>query len=131
MDLDKALAIVDAMMDPVDSAGWPEDEAAAVRYLLVLSERLRDAWTPIPLRWRHTAPGDAFIGEGGTLWRITATAAHGGQWALHVAHGGEPPTRYLGDPDETVDVLVPVAERDALVLAREQLGARITDRKVA
>lgn len=117
--------------------GAPAEVAAACRLALDHVDELRTsyaaAWAPVTLTWRHTLPGDAFVGQGGTLWRITssAPAAVAGQWQLDVAEAGEQATAYVGDPDEDVDVLCPVAERDAFVLLRAELGARLVGRKAA
>lgn len=125
------------LRDVAADPGAPEDVAAACRLALDHVDELRTAyaatWAPVTLPWRHTLPGDAFIGQGGTLWRITASAPSSvaGQWQLDVAEAGEDATSYVGDPDEDVDVLCPVAERDAFVLLRAELGARIVGRTAA
>lgn len=124
MSIDEAVRIAKAHEGDSERA-----EAAWV--LAEEVERLRTAWVTVPLRWRHTAPGDAFVGAGAVLWRITGTGPAGAQWRLDVARAGEVILPYVGDPDQTVDVLVPVAERDGYVLLREQLGAAITERRTA
>lgn len=113
----------------------PADVSRACRLALAHFDELRAAyaaaWAPVPLPWRHTQAGDAFVGQGGHLWRITTSTATTTGWALHVARAGESATRYDGDADETVDVLVPVPMRDAFLLARAELGAQLIRRATA
>lgn len=87
---------------------------------------MTDVWVPVPLRWRHVQPGDVIVGTNGRLIAVEATGGHGQQVYVHL-HGHALP--FPLDPDDTVQVLVPVAERDALVASRDQLGARIAERR--
>lgn len=87
---------------------------------------LADVWVPVPLRWRHVVGGDVIIGTGGVPWMVDATAhADDGSWVAlaRAAHDW----RGQVDPDEVVQVLVLATERDALTVARDQLGARIVE----
>ena len=83
-----------------------------------------DVWVPIPLRWRHVRPGDIVLGKHDRPWMVTS----GMPRVVTVRSDREYVTE--PDPDDTVSVLVPVTERDALRLTRDELGARITDRRL-
>lgn len=125
--------ILREIADDHDSPADVADACAqAVAHIDELRTAYTAAWAPTPLPWRHTLPGDAFVGQDGTLWRITASQpAAGTEWRLDVAAAGEAATTYLGDRDETVDVLVPALERDAFLLLRAELGAQLVDRTAA
>lgn len=86
-----------------------------------------DAFVPVPLRWRHVIASDVVLGRDGALWAIT-DVDHLGTW---VAVNGLREYQSQPDPDEVVNVLVPVTERDAVELTREQLGARLIERRTA
>ncbi len=84
-----------------------------------------DAWVPVPVRWRHVQPGDLVL-AGATPWLITHVQDDGtvvGQHTFRERHHARP------DPDDVAQVLVPVTEREAVELAREQLGARLVERR--
>lgn len=86
-----------------------------------------DAWVPVPIRWRHVVPGDVVV-FGSALWLVTLRPKDGevhGQRTFHERHQGRP------DPDDAVQVLIPVTERDAVELTREQLGARLVAGRTA
>lgn len=88
----------------------------------------RDAWVPVPLRWRHVVAGDAFLGkDGGLPWHVVAVEQ--GRRVI-VARGARTVTATV-DPDDVIRVLVPVTERDAVALTREQLGARLVERRAS
>lgn len=77
-------------------------------------------WAPLALRWRHVTPGDVIIGaKDDQPWMITDVAPNG----VRAARGGRSVTRKV-DPDETVQVLVPLVERDARALLARELDAR-------
>lgn len=82
-------------------------------------------WVPIPLRWRHVLPGDVIVGKG-KLLMVQAVARKPSSILINL-HGHA--ADFRRDPDETVSVLVPFAEREALVLLRTELGARVIERK--
>ena len=91
-----------------------------------MSESPPDAWIPVPIRWRWVQPGDVVVAPDGQLWLITLCPRDGeviGQRTFHERNSGRP------DPDDVVQVLVPVAERDAVELCREELGARLVGRR--
>lgn len=88
---------------------------------------LATSWVPVPIRWRHVIAGDIVIGEDGAPWAIT-DVDHLGTW---VAQNGPREYQSRPDPDDTIPVLVPVAERDAVELTRDQLGARLVERRTA
>jgi len=92
-----------------------------------MSELPADAWVPVPLRWRHVAPGDVFVGRDGRLWHVRAMNVLG-RGIVSTDHGGENFAAPV-DPDEIVQVLIPVTERDAVELCRDELGARLADRR--
>lgn len=85
-----------------------------------------DVWVPVPLRARHVIAGDVIVGKDGSLWPITESRATGGTWSINVANFGLD----YPDPDDVIPVLVPVIERDAVELTREQLGARLIERRM-
>jgi len=81
-----------------------------------------DAFVPVPIRWRAVIPGDVIVAPDGVLWLITLCPKDGeviGQRTFHERNSGRP------DPDEVVQVLVPVTEADAVELCRDELGARL------
>lgn len=87
-----------------------------------------DAFVPVPLRWRHVLAGDVMVAPGGALWLIAVRGRDGLTTAMRT--GADQHSAPV-DPDEVVQVLVPVAERDAVELTREQLGARLVERRTA
>lgn len=92
---------------------------------------LADCWTPVPLRWRHAIEGDVFVGRDGALWRVDQANSFGPAGIEVVVSCAAATHAADVDPDEVVHVLVPVTERDAVELTREQLGARLVDRRTA
>lgn len=87
-----------------------------------------DAWVPVPLRWRHVIPGDVFVGGDGTLWHATHACPFNGRVSVTAKQG--PVERHADvDPDDRVNVLVPVTEAEAVELTIEQLGARLVSRR--
>lgn len=90
----------------------------------------RDAWLPVPLRWRHVLAGDVFVARNGTLWHVISTGtAPTGQFLVATSRGPEEYGSTV-DPDDSIQVLVPVAERDALRLTRDELGAALVERRM-
>lgn len=83
-----------------------------------------DAFVPVPIRWRHAAAGDVFVGRDDRLWLVRQQLDHSSGRVEVVCDGGE---GLIGqpDPDEVVHVLVPVTERDAVELCIDELGARL------
>jgi hypothetical protein len=92
-----------------------------------------DAWVPVPLRWRYVRVGDVFFSEKtGDLWTVVEDLDP--HWKIDGKITVQRGTRTFSskvDPDDLIQVLVPVAERDAMALAREELGARLADRRTA
>jgi len=95
-----------------------------------MSDLPADVWVPVPLRWRHVAPGDTFEGQDKKLWHVEYIGI-GSQSGLLGAVVRRANDQWNGkvDPDEVVNVLVPVTERDAVELCRDELGARLADRR--
>lgn len=91
---------------------------------------MSDAWVPVPLRWRHVRAGDVFYSpKTEDLWTVTKIEHRGDFLAeVRVTHNGRPHLVEM-DPDATVAVLVPVPERDALRVCRDELGARLVSRE--
>ena len=85
-----------------------------------------DVFVPVPLRWRHVVAGDVFLGADGRLWCVENMH----QGAVCVRNARDQVADRV-DPDDVVSVLVPVVERDAVELTREQLGARLIERRTA
>lgn len=100
--------------------GWTRGHAAGLT-----ARPPAEALVPVPVSWRHATPGDVFRAPSGALWHIGHVAPRpDGRIAVHAASG---PTVHNGDvdPDDTVHLLYPVAEVDAITLCVEQLGARL------
>lgn len=91
------------------------------------SDELADTWVPVPIRFRHVLPGDMFVGRDGELWRVDRT---GPGMAMTASTSINTFTSDV-DPDDVIPVLVPTPERDAVELTREQLGARLIERRTA
>lgn len=93
---------------------------------------MTDDLVPVPMRVRHVVTGDEILSEqDGSHWHVASVGED--LWrragrALTVEHEGRTVTSEL-DPDHVLDVLVPVTERDAVELCREELGARLTGRR--
>lgn len=89
-----------------------------------------DVWAPVPLRWRHVLAGDVFYSaKTCDLWHVTEIEnVEPFLLTVHLNHGGE---RYEveADRDAVIHVLVPVTERDALRLTRDELGAALVERR--
>lgn len=85
-----------------------------------------DIFVPVPLRWRHVVAGDVFLGADGLLWAVENMH----QGAVCVRNGRTQHADIV-DPDDVIPVLVPAVERDAVELTREQLGARLIERRTA
>lgn len=83
-----------------------------------------DAFVPVPIRWRHVQPGDHFLAPDGRAWHVIGFSDERGQRVAGAVHG-EQHARRAVDPDEVIRVLVPVTERDAVQLCRDELGARL------
>jgi hypothetical protein len=84
-----------------------------------------DAWVPVPIRWRHVIGGDIVLDPAGAPWHVSENDLLG-TWVLQQ---GLREFQRQADPDEVVNVLVPVPERDAVELARDVLGARLVERR--
>ena len=84
-----------------------------------------DAWAPVPMRWRWVQPADVVLDPDGQPWMLTDRPMTGGMTVTRGAHS----YTATPDPDDTVTVLIPVAEREAVELTREQLGARLIERR--
>lgn len=89
-----------------------------------------DAWIPVPLRWRHAIETDVFVAPDGELWQIIRSETHGAWFSVTATRGPDQFSRDV-DPDDVIPVLVPVSERDAVELTRDQLGARLVERRTA
>lgn len=84
-----------------------------------------DVWVPVPIRWRHVAAGDVFVGRDGRLWHVTNRGPNQRTSYSVVAVHADDVVGGDVDPDEVVNVLVPVTERDAVELCIDELGARL------
>jgi len=84
-----------------------------------------DAWLPVPLCARHVLVGDVFVGKGGDLWLVSETSPH----FIARRTADQMFSAPKIDPDTVIQVLVPVTERDALRLTRDELGARLIERR--
>lgn len=90
-----------------------------------------DAWVPVPLRWKHVLAGDVFVARDGELWQVEETGPSPRTSYDVIAVRGAQVHKADVDPDAVVQVLVPVTERDALRLTRDELGARLVERRTA
>ncbi len=88
------------------------------------TEHAADAWAPVELTWSVIRPGDIILAAGTRLPWIIASVSGAEVTAVRGAaiHQATP------DPAAAVNVLVPLVERNALVAARDGLGAQIVDR---
>jgi hypothetical protein len=89
---------------------------------------MNDAWVPVPLRWKHVLAGDVFVGKDGALWTVTETNGLG-RGIVTVRRTSEQTYSAPVNPDAVVSVLVPVLERDALRVCRDELGAQLEARE--
>lgn len=122
MDVDEALDVARNIGEYIGHAPARTDALLA---LAAEVERLHDAWAPVPRRWADIEPGDTFFGAGPSLWHVERIGTSYGAALEVVAVRGNQTARVDDlDPDETVDVLVPVLERDSLAVLHEQLGAQ-------
>lgn len=88
-----------------------------------------DVFVPVPLRWRHVVSGDVIVDRSGELWIVGDNELPRGGVQVRARQGGEKYFARDVDPDDVVKVLVPVTERDALRLTRDQLGAQVVERR--
>lgn len=89
-----------------------------------------DVWVPVPLRARHIMAWDMIVGNDGSLWAVSSSASDpSGKWSISALCGAEGLSQFV-DPDDVIPVLVPVVERDAVELTRDQLGARLVERRM-
>lgn len=113
--------------EKLDAAEARRDDLA--RRILRMKEEAAaahtDCHTPIPLRWRHVRPGDVVVLKD-KLWEVVGTNT---QDVVTVIRGGKTHSA-APDADATVPVLVRHQEREALQIAREQLGGTVMDRRV-
>lgn len=91
---------------------------------------LAQVFVPVPIRWRHVNARDTFIAPDGQPWHVTHTWPAKGLIEVTALNG---PVKFSADvdPDDVVDVLIKVAERDAVELTMEELGARVIARREA
>lgn len=92
-------------------------------------------WAPVPVRWRYVQRAEVIVGRAGELLRVVYSdlADDGRSWMVTVAQMvSGPDALWAGpvDPDELVQVLVPIPERDAQRLSVEQLGAVVVGRRM-
>lgn len=87
-----------------------------------------DAWVPVPLRWRHILPGDMVVAPDDQIWHVIEVWSGKCSTTATAERGKERFSRDV-DPDDVIPVLVPVVERDAVELTRDQLGARLVERR--
>ena len=79
----------------------------------------RDAYVPLPIRWSQVRPGDTIRArENDTLMHVTGAGQDGDHWRLDVQVGYVNRTLISRNPDYPVPVLVPYAERAALLTLR-------------
>jgi hypothetical protein len=88
-----------------------------------------DVYVPVPLHWKHVLPGDVFVGKDGALWHVEETGPSLSTSYDVIAVRGAKVHKADVDPDDSIQVLVPVTERDALRLTRDELGATLVERR--
>ena len=91
-------------------------------------EDFATCFVPIPLRSRHVIAGDAIVSEDNKLWPVVEIRGNAVD-VLVPAHGAHAVRTFTVDPDDVVQVLTPVPMADAMVMTREQLGARVIERR--
>ena len=89
---------------------------------------MSDPRVPVPMRVRSVVAGDEFVSpRDGSHWRVTEAGdllwRHAGRELVVTCEGRTVTSER--DPDDVLDVLVPVVERDAVELLYDQLGARL------
>lgn len=77
----------------------------------------RQAYVPLPIRWRQVQVGDVIQAKSGALLLVIGREC-GGPWRLHVEPAAGVGWLSTQNPDHPVPVLVPYAERAALVKLR-------------
>lgn len=85
-------------------------------------------WAPVPVRWRYVQAGDVTLGTAALVY-VTGIGVEGNRLRVDATASGFDGTWYP-DPDELVNVLVPIPERDAQRLSVEQLGAHVIGRRM-
>lgn len=97
-----------------------------------------EAYVPVPMRWRLVRPGDVVLDPDGRPWMTDDVSwLSFGTLFVHLSRGDDVVVRPDSnkdkppfDPDATVDVLIPLAERDAVIALREGLGdVRVLERR--
>jgi hypothetical protein len=95
-------------------------------------EQLAQTWVPVSIPWRLVVPGDVMIAPDGAPWAITDCAPRvGSQWWAVAVRGANQPYEAPMDPDDRINVLVAVTERDAVELSMDELGARLIERRAS
>ena len=89
-----------------------------------------DVWVPVSIRFRYVQAGDTFVGNAAQLWHVISIKPDLSQLRIQ-AHQGHTLFSVMVDPDDVIDVLTPVPERDAIELTRDALGARLIERRTA
>lgn len=91
---------------------------------------MNDAWVPVKLRVRHLSVGDVVIGKTGDLWMVAELLNHATTASRYVTvrRGSDEATAEM-DLDDPLKVLTRVPERDAMVLVRDELGAKLIERR--
>lgn len=112
----------------VDPAASLDDDEACRSCSRWDGERAVDhdgCWVPEPVPWRCVAAGDLVLGAGtpASVWVVTSRFGD----RVTISRGRVEKTSQP-DPDREVRVLVPRAERDAWLLLRDVLGARLVSR---
>lgn len=111
-------------------ATYPPDVLAGM--VTDLQNALTKCWTPLTLRAELVRAGDVIVGRDGVpmLCTLDAWPLVGPKVTFEVQTGQDHPLArsYTVARDRTVTILVPHADRNALLELRRQLGARITDR---
>lgn len=89
---------------------------------------MSEVWVPVPLRARHVITGDVFVGGDSNLWHVKDVRRHDTYLTFYTESGQSYYPADI-DPDDTVNVLVPASERDAVELTIDELGARLVERR--
>src|SRR4051812_26943329 len=107
MHLDHALAVADAQT----LTGGPERDA-----LTTLAATVRaslDGYGGPPTPWSDVEAGAVFVGEGGALWTVDKAAKDLPDRGRAVVRHGATTYDVSTYPADTIDVLVPLVERNA------------------
>lgn len=78
-----------------------------------------DTWAPVLMRWRLVRPGDVFLDRAGLPWSVTNVGPNARGSVSVVAVRADDVRGRDVHPDDLVNVLIPLVEREAVMNLRE------------